>query len=78
MNTKTILCIVAAIILIGIVIRLVTNDGKLMEQYRQDLCQRCQERYNICINSPDKDREGGKYCKTWAGDDCYKCALILK
>ena len=76
-NGSIIWCIIIVIILVAIIIRLATNNGKLMEEnYRyanKDPCSYCQGRYSDCkkihINDPKYD------CIGWAGPGCGGCSL---
>ncbi len=62
MNSGTIVCIIVFVILIGVIIRLATNNGKLMEQENyfyeypytnksglvDSACEICKQIYNKC------------------------------
>ncbi len=60
-------------ILVCIIIRLSTNDGKILNEffkYRKVDCEKCEKRYKDCM---DTDRRGSEYCKRWAGENCFQC-----
>ncbi len=74
LNTSTIVCLIIGILLIAIIIRLATNEGKLMEYYRKkddDPCPRCRDRYSYCKSRNDPNYD----CKGWAGEKCGTCGL---
>ena len=62
-NNSIIVCIIVVIILVGIIIRLATNGGKLMEQYKYS-CEDRKANYNRCMQGTYSTDES---CRSSAG-----------
>jgi hypothetical protein len=79
MNTSTIVCIIVAVILVAIIIRLATNEGKLMETYRfndnSDPCPMCRKRYDYCKTTSKNDPRYDCKRIAIAGRNCESCGL---
>ncbi len=78
MNTKTILCIAVAIIVLLIIIRLITNEGKLMEQYKNP-CDTYTLALANCNNSINDPILYGKCMDTVNSSysDCQNNSIII-
>ena len=85
MKTRTIIFIIIAILVIAVIIRLNTNEGKLMENYEyphystklDPVCEDCKTLYNKCTseNPIPYLNVNNPYCDTQMGyySKCFNC-----